>query len=76
MGWATRGRGEEARSEPAYSASTQGGLTGPGLGLTLAKQLALLMGGDVQMESTPDTGSTFSFKIGTGNLSQVKMIEA
>ena len=36
---------------------------GSGLGLSISKQLALLMGGDMWVESSPGKGSVFSFEI-------------
>lgn len=39
---------------------------GTGLGLTLVRRLARLMGGDVRCESTPGHGSTFTLWIDTG----------
>ena len=35
---------------------------GVGLGLTIAREIALAMGGDLQVRSTPGEGSTFSFE--------------
>jgi signal transduction histidine kinase len=40
---------------------------GPGLGLSLSKSIANLMGGDIQVISKPGTGSTFEFKLSSMN---------
>jgi signal transduction histidine kinase len=36
---------------------------GSGLGLSLSKSIANLMGGDIQFVSSPGTGSTFEFML-------------
>jgi len=47
---------------------------GAGLGLTISKRLANLLGGDLTVESTPDLGSVFRLSIATGPLDGVEMV--
>ncbi len=51
---------EEFEQADAGSTRTYGGT---GLGLTIARRLARLMGGDVRADSTPSVGSTFTLTL-------------
>jgi PAS domain S-box-containing protein len=48
---------------------------GTGLGLTISKRLAKMLGGDLIIRSVIGSGSTFSLTIETGDLTDVSMID-
>ncbi len=54
-------------------ASTTRKFGGTGLGLTISKQLAQLLGGDITVESAADEGATFVLTIDTGPIEGVPL---
>jgi signal transduction histidine kinase/CheY-like chemotaxis protein len=52
-----------------------GGSSGTGLGLTIARELAKRLGGDVQVESESDKGSRFTATVEIGPLNGVRMLD-
>ncbi len=48
---------------------------GTGLGLTICKRLAGMLGGDITVQSQPEQGSCFTVTIATGDLTGVPLLE-
>ena len=49
---------------------------GTGLGLTISKHLAEILGGDISVESNPKIGLTFRVRISVGDLTNIPMINS
>ncbi|CAN7702972.1 ATP-binding protein [Pseudoduganella sp. LjRoot289] len=57
--------------QPFVQAANGSGQSGTGLGLTISREYVQLMGGDLQLQSAPGEGSTFSFTLEVAQLAAV-----
>lgn len=57
-------------------ASTTRKFGGTGLGLRISNSFARMLGGDLEVESTLGKGSMFTFTVATGDLSEIKLVDA
>jgi CheY-like chemotaxis protein len=56
--------------------STQYRFGGSGLGLSIARKLAELLGGDIEVESRPGAGTEFALRLDPGDLGQVRWVQS